>query len=224
MTENEILRELHSCGMWFFVEYFNLLQRFSSDNNPDLIREEIINDLNYHKRPDGGTYKKSGTDIRLASAFIIFKNHAEYDSLKIITNAHRVDEQTKEKARTLLANYQIKDTNENNGSSIHKVIEINPITSDDIIVNPINDDTLNLDSYHTIDNQPIIYVDTLNSDSYHTIDNQPIIYVDPSACSIKEVKDIKHDNKINKHLPLGKLIIITLLIILAIYIVSTIIK
>jgi len=107
MAQQEVERELHSCGLWFFVEFYEQLRTFTTvtEDLQEDIRQQIIDDLKYKRRPDGCHYQDTGTDIRIASAFIIFKKEAEQTALAFIANSNRVDPETKSKAASFL-NYE----------------------------------------------------------------------------------------------------------------------
>lgn len=114
MTEIEIERELHSCGLWFFVQFYNQLNDFTygTTDEQESIRREIIAELKNHRRPDGYNYQNTGTDIRIGSAFVIFKKQGELMALQYITHSNRIDSETKNKAAQLL--YQEKNKYEEN--------------------------------------------------------------------------------------------------------------
>ena len=52
-------------GKAFFIEYFPVLNQIDwhNDEQINLTKQNILDDLKYKRRPDGGNYTKTGLDM-----------------------------------------------------------------------------------------------------------------------------------------------------------------
>jgi hypothetical protein len=102
ITEERLKRKLHSCGYWFFIEYYQELMEIARGNNSDNTRQQLIEKLKNKKRPDGKKYEDGGTEWRIGNAIVVFKNKAEMEALAIICDSGKMSIETKEKAMNLI--------------------------------------------------------------------------------------------------------------------------
>ncbi len=188
MAEQELEHELHSCGLWFFIEFYEQLQTFSSETE-DLqedIRQQIINELKFKHRPDGGHYQDTGTDIRIGSAFVIFKKDAQEMALSFIIKSNRIDSESKGKAITLLKSerskrYEIQNTQESIQPKIQKTLLDTEIKTYQPIIEtisePILENRVNQDKKTIIINMRSEYTDSYNKTSKALLNVVSRVYV-----------------------------------------------
>lgn len=103
-TMYDLSRELQSCGMSFFVEYFERFCRINwhDDMQVNACEQDIMNELSQKKRPDGGKYTYNGLSIRFSSVFVIFAQGMQYDALKLIANSSHTPPTVRERAQRYL--------------------------------------------------------------------------------------------------------------------------
>lgn len=168
MTDHEVEYELHTCGLWFFVQFYEQLEAFTngSIDDQETIRRDIMTELKAYRRPDGHNYQNTGTDMRIASAFVIFKKKGEIIALEHILHSNRIDYETKSKAKGLLSKERNKQEEINLDK--HEETIINKEEAPGIILNEKTE-------LEHIDNQTMIYnVDNGIHDLQH-VDNSLII-------------------------------------------------
>ena len=84
MNEDELITNLDTCGKTFFVVNFDAL-RLVFAFPEELAREEMKAPENFY---GAMSYAESGNPLRLNAAKKIFDAHAEFDALKICSEAN----------------------------------------------------------------------------------------------------------------------------------------
>lgn len=101
MTENLIEQELKTCGKAFFIEYFPVLNQIDwhNDEQINLTKQNILDDLKYKRRPDGGNYTKTGLDMRFTSFFVIFSQGLQWEALENISKSKGIPDDIRTAAK-----------------------------------------------------------------------------------------------------------------------------
>lgn len=104
MTEDLIEQELEACGKSFFVEYFPILNQIDwhNDEQINLIKQNILDDLKYKRRPDGRNYTKTGLEMRFTSFFVIFSQGLQWEALENISKSKGISDDIRASAKCFI--------------------------------------------------------------------------------------------------------------------------